>query len=60
MISQDSLNVMIEKQFRWDINFRDKTVREMMDINRLIEVGEVAPDFVAENKKAAAGQSITA
>lgn len=50
-ISKETLELLKEKQFRWDIHLKQKSVEDMMHFHRFIEVAEVAPDFVVENGK---------
>lgn len=42
----DTLEELIEKQFRWPEHFPTATVREMMMLHRLIEIALEAPEYV--------------
>lgn len=46
MITQNDIEVLKQQQFRWDIHFKNRPVKEMMNLHRFIEVAEEAPEYV--------------
>lgn len=46
MLTKKTLEILKEKQFRWDTHLNNKTVEDMMHLHRFIEVAEECPEYV--------------